>query len=123
MDSPEQPTVIVSCVCVVVATIVVTPLPSRCAEVISGEEKGKNVKYLYWRTDAWEDLGAVPADAVLLSVHDHVRAHAWFHQRPSRVVVGIQWGRPEVLVVQIGQAFMGQLGWLKCHVGLFQLPI
>ena len=76
------------------------------------------------RTYAWEDLGAVPADAVLLPVqHVHVRPRAGFHQGASRVVVGIHWGRSKVLVVQIGQTFMGQLGWLDCQVGLLQLPI
>ena len=53
------------------------------------------------RAYAWEDLGSIPADAVLLPVHIvcTCQAHAWFHQRPRSIVVGVQRGGPEVLVV------------------------
>ena len=73
------------------------------------------------RADAWEDLGSIPADAVLLSVHRlGLGTRARFHQRRRRVVVGIQRGRSEVLVGQTGQ---GSIGWLNCYVGVFQLPV
>ena len=71
------------------------------------------------RAYAWEDLGSIPADAVLLSVH-RVGTRARFHQRRRRVVVGIQRGSSEVLVGQTGQ---GSIRWLNCYVGVFQLPV
>ena len=80
MCSPQQSTVIVSCVRVVVATIEVTPLPSHSAEFFCDLLKCKELDIPVRGTDAWEDLGAIPADAVLLPVHVHVRPHAGFHQ-------------------------------------------
>ena len=71
------------------------------------------------RADAWEDLGSIPADAVLLSVHG-LGTRARFHQRRRRVVVGIQRGSSEVLVGQTGQ---GSIRRLNCYVGVFQLPV